>query len=186
MILRPVTAADLIFINDIDATVEAAHYLHVERTGEGLTRSWRLEPRPMRERAIRRFPMSEDATFLLKQVATGFDEGLAMVAEHDGQLVALMLAQTDVARSALRLIDLRVDFDFRRQGLATALLFAAISHAREQELRAVATETLSDNQPAAAMLVKSGFELAGIDDRRNSNHDLVKESVTLFWYAPMD
>ncbi len=36
------------------------------------------------------------------------------------------------------------------------------------------------------MLAKSGFELAGVDDHRNSNHDLVKEAVTLFWYAPLD
>jgi RimJ/RimL family protein N-acetyltransferase len=186
MIIRPVTMADVAFINDIDATVETAHYLHVDRAGEGLARSWRLEQRPLRERTIRSFPMGDDAHFILKQIASGADEGLSLVAEHDEQLVALVLAQTDVTRNALRLIDLRVDYDFRRQGLATALLFAAINHAREQSLRAVAAETLSDNQPAAAMLAKNGFELAGVDDRRNSNHDLVKEAVTLFWYAPLD
>ncbi|HEV7297862.1 MAG TPA: GNAT family N-acetyltransferase [Tepidisphaeraceae bacterium] len=186
MVIRPATAADVNFVNDIDATLEAAHYLHVDRAGEGLGRSWRLEPRPLRERAIRSYPLSEDAAFTLKQVASGADDGLALVAEHNEQLVALMLAQPDVARQTLRLIDLRVDYDFRRQGLATAMLFSAISHARETQLRAVATETLTDNQPAAAMLVKSGFELAGIDDHRNSNHDLVKETVTLFWYAAMD
>ena len=186
MQIRPAGPADVNFVNDIDATLECTQYLHVDRSGEGLCRSWRLEQRPLRERTIRPNPLGDDAAFTLKQIATGADDGLALVAEHNKQLVALMLAQPDVGKQTLRLIDLRVDYDFRRQGLATALLFAAINHARDAELRAVATETLTDNQPAAAMLIKSGFELAGIDDRRHSNHDLVKEAVTLFWYAAMD
>jgi ribosomal protein S18 acetylase RimI-like enzyme len=186
MQIRPATSADVTFVNDIDATVESGEYVHVDRAGDGLGRSWRLEVRPLREKLVRAGPIGEDELFAFRQIATGADEGLALVAEHDGAMVALLVAQVDPSRRTLQLLDLRVDYDFRRQGLATALLFAAIGHARERELRAVAAESVTDNLPAAALLTKSGFEIAGLDDRRQSNHDLVKERVTLFWYAVMD
>jgi RimJ/RimL family protein N-acetyltransferase len=186
MEIRPAKPDDVTFVNDIDATVESTQYVHVDRSGEGFARTWRLEVRPTREKVIRANPMEEESQFVFRQIATGADEGVALVAEHDGALVALLLAQPDLPRCTLRMLDLRVDYDFRRQGLATALVFSAINHARENRLRAVTAETLTDNQPAAALLAKSGFELAGVDERRRSNHDLVKESVTLFWYASLD
>ncbi len=186
MQIRPATTNDVLFINDIDATVESADYLHVDRGGEGLDRSWRLARRPLRERVVLNALLSEELTFTLRQITSGADEGLALLAEHDDVPVALMLAQADPVRKTLRLLDLRVDSEHRRQGLATALVFAAVNFAREQQLRAVFAESSTDNFPAAALLTKSGFELSGVDDHRNSNHDLVKEAVTLFWYAPLD
>lgn len=186
MQIRPATPADVRLLGEIDATIESSDYLFVDRTGEGVARSWRLETRPLRERLIRQLPLTDDAAFVVKQIASGNDDGLALVADHDGQLVALVVAQPDHAHGTLRLVDLRVDFDVRRQGLASALLFSAITRARESELRAVTAESVTDNFPAAALLAKSGFELAGVDDHRHTNHDLVKEAVTLFWYAPLD
>jgi ribosomal protein S18 acetylase RimI-like enzyme len=87
--------------------------------------------------------------------------------------------------NTLRLIDLRVDYDFRRQGLGSAMLFQAIQKAREEGRRAVSIETRTDNQPANTLLGRLHFELSGIDTRRHSNHDLVAEAVTLFWYIPL-
>ena len=92
----------------------------------------------------------------------------------------------ELESGALQIVDFRVDFDFRRQGLGSALLYAAINEARARELRAVAVETTTDNYPAASLLGRCGFEIAGLDERRASNHDLVKEAVTLFWYASLD
>ncbi len=131
MQIRPATANDVIFVNDIDATVESTDYLHVERSGEGLDRGWRLSRRPLREKLVRNDPILEETTFTLRQITTGADEGLALLAEHDDVPVALMLAQADPIRRTLRLLDLRVDYDFRRQGLATALLFAAVNFAEK-------------------------------------------------------
>ena len=42
---------------------------------------------------------------------------------------------------------------------------------------------ISNNVPAARFLAKAGFDLTGLDTHWGSNHDLVKEAVTLFWYA---
>src|SRR5689334_1300495 len=117
MEIRPVQPIDLSGLAEIDGTVESSEYLHLERTGDGLSVTWKLSERPLREKKVERNRLGEDAEFTLKQIVTGADEGLAILAEHEGQAVALLLAQPQHAYGTLRLIDVRVDFDFRREGL---------------------------------------------------------------------
>jgi GNAT superfamily N-acetyltransferase len=186
MEIRPIQPADRDMVSEIDGTIDSAQYVHVDRAGEGLALSWKLQERPLRERLAKTNPIDDEVRFWLKQIATGADEGLAMMAEHDGVPVALLVASPDYPHKTMRVHDLRVDFDHRRQGLATALLYQAVSTAREGEYRAVSAETTTDNFPAAQLLAKCGFDVAGLDARRNTNHDLVKEAVTLFWYASLD
>jgi GNAT superfamily N-acetyltransferase len=186
MEIRPVRPNDLDDLAEIDGTIESASYLHLDRAGEGFSVSWKLSERPLRETRILPNRLDDERLFLLKQVAAGIEDGMALLAEHGGEKVAVLLAQVEAPRRAIRIHDLRVDFDHRREGLATALLFQVIATAREQGLRAVAAETLTDNLPAAMLLQKCGFELAGVDAQRLTNHDLVKESATLFWYAALD
>lgn len=186
MQIRPLAPTDLDALYDIDGTIESSQYLHVERTGEGLAIAWRLDERLLREKKTLPNRLKGERQFLLKQIACGNDEGLVLVAEHHDAPVALLLAQCEPVYSTIRVHDLRVDFDQRRQGLATAMLFQVISAAREQGLRGVSVETMTDNVPAAKLLLKCGFDLAGLDAKRFSNHDLVKESVTLHWYAALD
>lgn len=188
MQIRPAEPRDLDLLTEIDGTIETSQYLHVERSspGQGLGASWRVEERPLRQPLVKSNPIDDERRFLVRQIVTGHDEGLALLAEHDDVPVALLVAQADVARGTFRVHDLRVDYDHRRQGLATALLYQAIAAARDRELRAVAAETTTDNHPAAMLLAKLGFDVSGLDTRRNTNHDLVKEAVSLFWYAAMD
>jgi ribosomal protein S18 acetylase RimI-like enzyme len=61
-----------------------------------------------------------------------------------------------------------------------------ITEARQRELRAVMVESTADDFPAIELLGKLGFEPAGLDTRYRSNHDLVKESVALFFYLTLD
>ena len=186
MEIRPVQPADLNDLSEIDGTVESSEYLHLDRTAEGLAVTWKLSERTLREPRRERNRMSEDVEFVLKQVASGADEGLALLAEHEGQKVGLLLAQPQPQYGTLRVLDLRVDFDVRREGLGSAMLFQAITHARGLELRAVTAETRTDNVPAARLLQKCGFDLAGVDTQRHTNHDLVKEVASLIWYAALD
>jgi ribosomal protein S18 acetylase RimI-like enzyme len=186
MQIRPIIPTDLDGLREIDGTVESSDYLHVEQSGEGISVGWKLEKRPLREKLIASNPLSDETQFAAKQLATGADEGLALVVEHENLPVGLLIAQPRYDQHALEVIDLRIDYEHRRQGLATAMIYQAINFARERELRAVMVQTRTNNLPASQFLLKTSFDLAGIDTRRHSNHDLVKESATLMWYAALD
>jgi ribosomal protein S18 acetylase RimI-like enzyme len=186
MQIRPANPKDLDLLPDIDGTVESTRYLHLEYTGEGLAAAWRLEERPLREKLIDPNRLGDEATFLLKQIVSGADEGMVLVAEHDEAPVALLVAHLRPERQTMHVVDLRIDYEQRRQGIATAMLYQLIGLARELEMRAVSAETRTNNLPAGQLLAKCGFELSGVDTRRESNHDVVKEAATLFWYATLD
>ncbi|HEX4124052.1 MAG TPA: GNAT family N-acetyltransferase [Tepidisphaeraceae bacterium] len=186
MQIRPLQLADIAALDEIDGTIESAEYLHLERSGEGLAVAWRLEERTLRSKRIEANRLADETRFFAKHVAEGIEEGIAQVAEKDGVPVALLLARVDHEREVMRIVELRVDFDHRRQGLASAMLFGLIGESRNLELRAVAGETRTNNLPASRLLSKCGFDLAGVDSARHTNYDLVKESATLFWYAALD
>jgi GNAT superfamily N-acetyltransferase len=181
MTTRPATAADVPAIGEIDSVIESTSYLHVEQSVAEGTVGWRLERRPLREKLIEPHALDDDTRFALRQVAGGGDEGLCIVAEHDGEVVASLLAQPREADTLL-LLDLRVDCARRREGLATVMLFQMIEHATNAGHRAASVVTLTNNDPAYQMLTKLGWHLSGIDTRRNTNHDLVKERASLVWY----
>jgi len=186
MEIRPLTPRDLDALADLDATVHSTDYLHVDRHGEGVSSSWKIEPRPLREPRTMRAVLDDETAFAIKQIAMQFDDGLALVAEHDEQIVAALTARPEPTTNVFRVLDLRVDFDFRRQGLASAMLFQAIQDARRRELRALFATATADNFPAHQLLAKLGFEPSGLDTHLNSNHDLVKEAVTIFWYLTLN
>lgn len=182
MTIRPAVATDLTDLQEIDGTIESVHYAHVEQTAADGNLSWKLEWRPAREKLILPAALDGDTDFMLRQILTGGDEGLAMTAEHDDTAIALILAQPDISRGVMRVLDLHVDYDHRRQGIATVLLFQLIQRAKDDDLRAAYMTTRTNNAPAARLLEKLGWELSGIDTKRHDNHDLVKESATLMWY----
>ena len=186
MQLRPAVVGDLDALDEIDGTIDSTRYLHVDRGGEGTVWSAKIDERPLRQKLIAPNPLSDETRFLAKQIITGNDDGTALVMELDGQPVALLLTQPDPVREVIRLLDVRVDFDRRREGFATAMLFDLIGKTREAGIRAVVAECKTNNFPAIELLGKVGFELTGLDTHRSSNHDLVKEAVTLFWYCETD
>jgi ribosomal protein S18 acetylase RimI-like enzyme len=181
MNIRPATAADVPAIAEIDSVIESTHYHHVEQSTGEAGAGWRLERRPLRERLIEAHGISDDLNFTLRQIASGADEGLCLVAEHNDALVAALLARPREG-GTLELLDLRVDCAHRREGLATVLLFQMIEYAKNSEYRAASAFTLTNNEPAFQMLQKLGWQLSGIDTRRDTNHDLVKERASLIWY----
>jgi RimJ/RimL family protein N-acetyltransferase len=186
MQIRPAIRTDLEMFRDIDAVIESSGYLHVDRTGEGFDVALKIEQRSLREKMIYPNRLSDDALFTYRQVTEANDEGMVLVAEHEKIIVAAAVAQLRPELKTLHVVDLRVDCDFRRQGLATAMLYQIIQDAREREIRAVYAEAVANNVPAHQLLLKCGFELSGVDWRRQSNHDLIKECATMLWYVPLD
>ncbi len=185
MQIRPATRGDLDQLSEIDGTIESTRYLHLEQSGEGFTRAWALVERALRQKLIDPNRLGDDTTFLLKQIVTGADEGVAMVAEHDGQLAGLLAAHRHPERGTMHVADLRIDYEQRREGIATAMIYRVIGEARQAGERAVSAQARTNNLPANQFLAKSGFDLSGVDTRMHTNHDVVKEAATLFWYATL-
>jgi len=186
MQIRPAIRTDLEMFRDIDGVIESSSYLHVDRSGEGIALSLKIESRPLREKLICANRLGDEAFFAYRQVTEANDEGMALVAEHEGIIVAAAVAQVKPELQTLHVVDLRVDYDFRRQGVATGMLYQIIQGAREREIRAVYAEAAANNVPAHQLLLKCSFELSGVDWRRQSNHDLIKECATMLWYVPLD
>src|SRR4051812_46861309 len=161
MQIRPAILSDLEQLNDIDGTITSANYLHVEKTGEGFAQAWKLDERPLRSKLIEPNKLDDETRFAMKQIVSGIEEGVALVAEHEQIVVASLVAQREPANSILGLIDLRVDHDHRGQGLGSAMLYQVIQQDREMGLRAVSAQTKTSNVPGAKFLVKKGFDLAG-------------------------
>ncbi len=186
MRIRAMKAHDLDGLIDIDGTIEANGYLHVVAEGTGLATAWRIDERPLREKRIDANAIDEDRRFSIRQIVAGGEEGLALLAEHEDRPVGLLACGISPDRGVLRVIDLRVDFDVRRQGVGSAMIYKAMATARDLKLRALAAESLTNNPAACQLFARTGFALCGLDTHRRSNHDLVKEAVTLFWYAAFD
>jgi len=186
MFPRPVTVNDLSLLPEIDGTAESTHYSHLNRAVNESSITWRLERRLLRDRLIDANRLTDDLAFNYKQIAAGIEDGLALCIEINNSPMASLVAQSRAEFRTLHLIDLRVDYDYRRQGLGTALVCAAIGHARDTDLRALTAETPTHNDPAIQLLRKLAFEPAGLDAFRFSNHDLVKEKATLLWCLPLN
>jgi RimJ/RimL family protein N-acetyltransferase len=179
------TPSDLDLLADIDGTIESTQYLHLHREGSELAIIWKLEERSLRSKLIEPNPLDDDQRFRARQITTGTDDGIALVAQHEGALAGALVAHP-CPNSILRVVDLRIDYDFRRQGVGMGMLYQIIAHAKECGLRAVMAQSKTNNYPAARFLSHCGFELAGVDTHRHSNHDLVKEAVALRWYVALD
>ena len=180
------TPADLDELDEIDATIESRDYLHLGREGEGLASVWKLEQRPLRETLIEPNRPSDETRFAYRQVVRGIDEGAALALDVSNQPVAAAVALVRPEFKTLELVDLRIDYDHRREGFAMAMLFNLIGVARERELRAIHAAVPANNGPAHELLGRVGFDLCGFDQRRFTNHDLVKEAATLLWYLAVE
>ena len=177
---------DLPSLPEIDGTVESTHYAHLNRSLDETSITWRLERRALRETLIDPNRLTDDLQFSYKQVAAGIEDGIALCIEINDATLGTLIAQPRPELKTLHLLDLRVDYDYRRQGTGTALACAAIGHTKEFDLRAITAETTMQNDPAIQLLRKLAFEPAGLDTHRFSNHDLVKERATLLWCLPLD
>src|SRR5438445_8051577 len=134
MQIRPAHPSDLDHLIDLDATIESTSYLHVDRAGEGLATGWRLEERPLREKRVDPNHVTEEQSFALKQVLSGIEEGIGVAVDHDGVTTGLAVARLDHQRRTLDLLELRVDFEYRRRGWGRALLDQIISHAASTDV----------------------------------------------------
>ena len=114
-------------------------------------------PRPLRSKLIEPNHLDSDLAGSIKNVINLIEDGIALLAEHDAQPLGLVVAQVRHETGVLEILDLRVDYDMRRQGIGSALLYEIIKLAREVEHRAIFARTLSNNLPVADFLLEIGL-----------------------------
>ena len=89
---------------------------------------------------------------------------MALIVEVEGRPAAAVVAVPRPQFATFELVDLRVDYDYRRQGFATAMLYQLLGALQgREEVRAVYAEVRA-NTPPQELLARLGFELSGFDE----------------------
>ena len=182
LVIRPLTAAEVPRLSEIDAEFESDCFLDVEKTVNGLQVSWRLIERPL-------VPPFRSTDYGLnrqecEQVGARLREGygLYLVVEDAGKLVALLDVERERWRDTATVWNILVDRSYRRRGLGGRLMNRAIEWARRHGLRGIRLETQTNNLPACHFYQAMGFKLCGLDDHFYSNDDIRMKEVAIFWW----
>ncbi len=102
---------------------------------------------------------------------TSWMEGVNyFAARKNGRLVGVIGLQ--ISQGSGRIVHLAVDPDARRQGIATALIKAAVDWARRGNVPSVWADALSRFSAAAELLKHLGFHEAGLLRRHQWNEDV--------------
>ena len=105
------------------------------------------------ERACFHAPWSEN---MLREE---LGKGIFLVAEQDGRTAGYVGCQTVLDEGYIT--NVAVSPDFRRQGIARALIEALLAKARENGLAFVTLEVRESNLAARRLYEKNGFEIVG-------------------------
>jgi ribosomal protein S18 acetylase RimI-like enzyme len=110
---------------------------------------------------------------------------LQLVVEEEGRLIAILDAEVERWRRALKIWNLLVDQQFRRQGIGTRLMQRATEFAKKSNCRAISVEAQATNWPALCFYTKLGFQICGVDHHFYTNRDLERKEVALFLYREL-
>jgi ribosomal protein S18 acetylase RimI-like enzyme len=181
--IRPMTAADVRRLAEIDPNFESPVYLDVVKTVDGLNVTWCLIQRPFDTPFVCRdydFDAQERDLIRQRLQAGG---GLWLVIEDvdAGRLVAMLDVERQDWRKAGFVWNIAIDRAYREQGLGRDLVERVIEWGRREGLRAIILETQTNNWGACRFYERLDFQLTGIDDHYYTNHDVANKEVALFW-----
>jgi len=92
-----------------------------------------------------------------------------LIAEQDGILGGYLDLHAERWHQTVWVKDLIVAELYRRHGIGTALIQAAIRWARAEKMRALMVEAQSQNGPAICFYRKQGFAFCGFNERYYAN-----------------
>ena len=182
---KPLVQDSIPRLEEIRTDYVSDRYLRVTKTGDGLQVGFALRieelEQPFRSQGIS--IIREKDKDLIKSRMAG--QALQLVVEENGRLVGLLDAEVESWRRILKVWNLLVDEEYRRQGIGTALMRRAHEFARENDCRAISAETQTTNWPALSFYLKMGFRVCGVDDHSYTNRDVERKEVALFLYREL-
>ena len=98
---------------------------------------------------------------------------------EDGRLIAAIETSVEVWSNRLRVTELWVDDNYRRKGIASALMDVALKRAKDEKRRVLMLETQSRNEGAISFYLSYGFTLIGFDSCAYRNNDIIRKEVRL-------
>lgn len=128
------------------------------------------------ERTCFSHPWSEQSLQALFECA----DALTLTARNEKKILGYLSMQTVVDEGYLN--NIAVLPDFRRQGIALALMRAAIEQGRQRKLSFLTLEVRAHNQPAQKLYERLGFDRVGL--RRNYYSDPTEDAVLMTYYYP--
>jgi ribosomal protein S18 acetylase RimI-like enzyme len=112
-------------------------------------------------------------------------QALQLVVENNSRLIALLDAEVEAWRRVLKVWNLLVDEEYRRQSIGTKLMQQATEFATKSNCRAISVEAQATNWPALCFYTKLGFQICGMDHHFYTNRDLERKEVALFLYREL-
>jgi len=97
----------------------------------------------------------------------------------DDQLIAVIETAVEGWSNRLIVTELWIDDNYRRRGIATALMDITKKRAHDEKRRALILETQSCNEGAIAFYLQYGFELIGFDKYAYQNNDIERKEVRI-------
>jgi ribosomal protein S18 acetylase RimI-like enzyme len=182
---KPLTVDHIRRLGDIRADYISERYIRLSKTGEGGEIGFSLRAKSLLESFQSQglsIVRQRDREEILSRMGA---KSVQLVAEEKGRLIALLDAQVESWRRVLKIQNLLVDRDHRRQGIGTELLRRAIEFAEEKRCRAISLEAQATNWPALNFYLSAGFQVCGVDDHHYTNRDLDRKEVALFLYREL-
>jgi len=182
---RPLAQVDLSRLKEIKADYVSDTYLRVEKTGDGVEVGFalRVEPLegPFRSQGYGIIREKDKAEIRSRMDA----QALQLVVEQKGRLIGFLDAEIESWRSVVKVWDVLVDEEHRRQGIGTELMRRAHEFAASNNCRALVVETQTTNWPALNFYLKMGFQVCAVDDHFYTNRDLERKEVAVFLYREL-
>jgi len=182
--VRPLRAADVPRLAEINPTFQAQTVLRRERYGTPPFLSWRLYeaplPAPFEKGSAYDFDANE-RHHIAQRLAN--PNTLLEVVEnpHNGRLVGILDVEEEHWRQSAWVWNLMLDTSIRGAGMGRRLVENCLAWARGRRLRAVLLETQSNNTPACHFYAHMGFQLVGLHEAFYTNADIAQDEFALFW-----
>jgi predicted N-acetyltransferase YhbS len=96
---------------------------------------------------------------------------------NDGKLIAAIQTSSENSSNRLRIDELWIDMNYRKQGIGKKLINIAKEQLRHENRRTLILETQSCNVPAIDFYFHEGFNLIGFDTCYYKNNDIKRKEV---------